>query len=123
MASSNSRALPSVVHTIERRVEQLIADHKRLSELNRELREQCEVLKAEKRTAQERMAQLEKELAIYEVQGGLAGSTKSNNRARAYINRLMREVDACITLISSPGGANKEVATEEATEEEQEARE
>lgn len=102
MASSNSRALPSVVHTIERRVEQLIADHKRLSELNHQLIEQCETLKEERRTAQEQIVMLEKELAIKEVQAGLAGS-KGNNRARAYINRLMREVDTCITLLSSPG--------------------
>lgn len=113
MASSNNRALPSVVHTIERRVEQLIADHKRVSDLNHTLIEECEGLKLEKREAQERIVQLERELAMAELQSGLAGTTKNNARARAYINRLMREVDTCITLISSPGAELKGQAGEE----------
>lgn len=104
MASSSKSAPESVVQRVESRVEQLIADHKRLSELNRDLMEQREKLLVSKREMQERIAALEKELTMSELRGGLVVATKSHTRARSYVNRLMREVDHCITLISSPGG-------------------
>ncbi len=103
MASTSNKSQPSVVHTIECRVEQLIADHRRISDLNRDLMQQCNDLQAAKRELQEQVTKLEKELAMSDLKAGLSGATKSNARARAYVNRLMREVDSCITLLSSAG--------------------
>ncbi len=108
MASNSNSAPQSVVKRVESRVEQLIADHQRLSEQNRDLLAQRDTLQATKREMQERIAALEKELTLSEMRGGLVVATKSNTRARAYVNRLMREVDHCITLISSPGGNESE---------------
>ncbi len=104
MASNNNSAPQGVVQRVESRVEQLLADHMRLSELNRDLMEQRDTLQATKREMQERITTLERELTLSELRGGLVVATKSGSRARAYVNRLMREVDHCITLISSPGG-------------------
>ncbi len=104
MASNNNSAPQSVVQKVESRVDQLLADHRRLSEQNRDLMELRDNLQATKREMQERIATLERELALSELKGGLVAATKNNSRARAYVNRLMREVDHCITLISSPGG-------------------
>ncbi|MFR9635537.1 MAG: hypothetical protein SNH55_03035 [Rikenellaceae bacterium] len=113
MASSNNSASQSVVKKVESRVEQLIADHKRISELNRDLMKQRDNLQATKREMQERIATLEKELSLSELRGGLTVATKSRSRARLYVNRLMREVDYCIRLISSPGDTPQEEAEAE----------
>ncbi|MFI3303613.1 MAG: hypothetical protein SNF68_03815 [Rikenellaceae bacterium] len=109
MASSSNTVLPSVVRAVEQRVEQLIEDHKRLSRERRDLQRQCESLKKSEREAREEVKKLEKELALAELGGS---STKSKSRAKAQINRLMREVDNCITLLSSPIGATDEMGEE-----------
>ncbi|MFI3247549.1 MAG: hypothetical protein R3Y39_00275 [Rikenellaceae bacterium] len=116
MASNNNSAPQSVVQRVESRVDQLLADHRRLSEQNRDLMELRDNLQATKREMQERIATLERDLALSELKGGLVAATKNNSRARAYVNRLMREVDHCITLISSPGGNDKQSNTREGSE-------
>ncbi len=115
--SAQSNSQQSVVKAVEGHVEQLIADHKRLSERNRDLTTQCDKLRASKRELLERVASLEKELSGAEIALGLtkgggssAQSDKSKQRARAYVNRLMREIDACLTYMTSPseGGEGDE---------------
>ncbi|MFI3259359.1 MAG: hypothetical protein R3Y16_04610 [Rikenellaceae bacterium] len=120
MASQSNSALPSVVRKIESRVEQLIEDHARLTALNRELVQQRDSLLSLKRQQQLQIAKLERELAIVELKRDLSHPTKTgteaaatvgsvaelsgeggNKRAVSYVNRLLREVDACIKLLSS----------------------
>ncbi len=105
--STNATSQPSVVKIVEGHIEQLISEHKRLSERNRDLSDQCDKLRATKRELQERVAALEKELATSDLVTGLTISTKgdkSHARAKSYVNRLMREIDACITYMTSPEG-------------------
>lgn len=132
MAPSTKAEIPSVVREIESRVEQLIADHKQLTKLNNELIQQRDALQAAKEQMQERIVKLERELTMAQLKSGLNGrNAKSNARARGYINRLLREVDKCITLLSSPEGSNieeggereKGTRDEEGTREEKRARE
>ncbi len=63
----------SVITNIENRIRQLMDDHKRLSD-------QCAELTTE----------------------GLAGGSRNRDKARARVNRLMREVDKCIALLGRP---------------------
>ncbi|MFI3306580.1 MAG: hypothetical protein R3Y68_08745 [Rikenellaceae bacterium] len=105
MGSSPATPLPSVVATIEQRVEQLINDHQRISQLNGELTRQLERAKCAERDSLQRVRVLEKELAMAIVGGT---SAKGKAKAKAQINRLMREVDNCITLLSSQGVGSKE---------------
>ncbi len=102
--ATQTTQLPSVVREIESNVEQLIAEHKRLTQHNAELILQRNSLQASRQTMQERITKLEKELALTQLKRGLSSDAKNTRRARAYINRLMREVDTCITLLSSQGG-------------------
>ena len=53
----------SVITNLEARVKQLIDDHKRLSELCTELTAQRDTLRSEKRTLEERVRELDAELA------------------------------------------------------------
>lgn len=94
----------SVITNIETRVRQLIDDHKRLSALCSELSAQCETLRVEKRTLEERVKSLDAELGRMQLTEGLAGEGPNREKARARVNRLMREVDKCIALLGQPQG-------------------
>ena len=85
----------SVITNIEARIRQLIDDHKRLSE-------SCAELTAENRTLQERIRELDGELSRMQLTEGLAGESRNREKARARVNRLMREVDKCIALLGRP---------------------
>ena len=93
----------SVITNIEARVRQLIDDHKRLSDLCAELTAQRDTLRSEKRTLEERVRELDAELARMQLTEGLAGGGRNREKARARVNRLMREVDKCIALPAAGG--------------------
>ncbi len=102
-------------------MDQLITDHQRLSALCLSLTAERDALSREKRTQQERIKDLEHQLSVLQLCEGLGSSpvaerdqAESKNRARARVNRLMREVDKCINLLS----AHPEVVLEEAKTEE-----
>ena len=100
----------SVITNIEARIRQLIDDHKRLSESCAELTAQRDNLKAENRTLQERIRELDGELSRMQLTEGLAGESRNREKARARVNRLMREVDKCITLLNKPDRIGEELS-------------
>lgn len=102
----------SVIVNIEARVKQLIGEHREAVRLNRELTTERDALKAENRALQERIRALDAELARAQLTEGLAGESGSREKARARVNRLMREVDRCIALLQ---GAEKSGKEEQAT--------
>lgn len=91
-----------VITNLGERIRQLIADHRRLSGLCGELTDECRRLQVENRTLQERLRELEHELGRLRLTAGLAGSRGDRDKARARVNRLMREVDRCIALLDAP---------------------
>ena len=97
----------SVITTLESRVKQLMDDHKRLSEVVRELTTEVTKLKGEKRGLEEENKSLRTELQRKELAEGLAGDSRNREKARARVNRLMREVNKCIALL---GGIEDEAA-------------
>ena len=90
-----------VISNIEGRVRQLMDDHRRAS-----LTAQRDALRAEKRSLEERVRELDAELARMQLAEGLAGGSRNREKARARVNRLMREVDKCIALAEQPFDAS-----------------
>lgn len=93
-----------VIANLEARIRQLIDDHRRLSDRCAELVQQGDALRARNRTLEERVRELEAEVARMQLAEGLAGEDRSRDKARARVNRLMREVDKCIALLGGPVG-------------------
>ena len=90
-----------VITELEHRIRLLMETHKRTAEHCAELTTENGALKAANRQLQERMRGLEAELARMQLTAGLAGGDDQNrDKARARVNRLMREVDKCIALLS-----------------------
>lgn len=89
----------SVINTLEARIRQLIDDHRRVSEACTELTAERDTLRATNRSLEERIRDLDAEVARMQLAEGLAGESRNRDKARARVNRLMREVDKCIALV------------------------
>lgn len=93
-----------VIEDIERQISRLMDEHRRASQSRDELASECLSLKKENRELQERIKALESELSLMELSAGLAaGDNRNRDKARARVNRLMREVDRCIAIVSKKG--------------------
>lgn len=92
----------SVIGNIEARVRQLIGEHRRLREVCAELTAERDALRKENRALEERNRALDAEVARMQLAEGLAGESGNRDKARARVNRLMREVDKCIALLERP---------------------
>lgn len=90
----------NVIDHIEDRVKQLIDDHRRLAAQCAELTAERDALKADNRSLQEQVRRLDGELARMQLTDGLEGGGRNREKARARVNRLMREVDKCIALLN-----------------------
>ena len=90
----------SVITNLEKRIEQLIDDHKRLSGICSDLTRQCDKLKVENRQLAEEVKALNAQLAKEQLIEGLSGGGLNRDKARMRVNYLMREVDKCIALLS-----------------------
>ncbi len=90
----------NVIENIEARVGALVEDHKRLGGVCRELTSERDALKAANRMLEERVRELEEELARRQLAAGLSGTKGDKDKARARVNRLMREVDKCLALVA-----------------------
>lgn len=90
----------NVIDHIEARVKQLIDDHRRLAAQCAELTAERDALKADNRSLQEQVRRLDGELARMQLTDGLEGGGRNREKARARVNRLMREVDKCIALLN-----------------------
>lgn len=95
----------SVIANIEARIGALIEDHRRLSVLCRELTAERDALKIANRAQEERIRALDAEVGRMQLAEGLSGGGRNRAKARARVNRLMREVDRCIALLEKPEGA------------------
>ena len=92
-------AQKETINKLAEQVRLLIEEHCRKSELCDRLAAECQGLKEENRSLQERVKQLDSEVATLQLGEGLAGNNRNTAKARARVNRLMREVDNCIALV------------------------
>ena len=92
-------AQKEVIEKLAELVKRLIEEHRRKSELCEQLAAECSTLKEENRSLQERVKVLDSEVANLQLGEGLAGNNRNTAKARARVNRLMREVDRCIAIV------------------------
>ena len=91
-------AVKSVIMELEARLNRLVDDHRKLVALCGELTAERDGLKEENRALEQRVRSLDHELSMIRLREGLAGGG-DKEKARARVNRLMREVDKCIALL------------------------
>lgn len=91
-------AAKPIISDIESRVRQLMDDHRRLTALCGSLTAERDALAREKRMLQEQNRAMERELSNLQFGEGLGAGDRE--KARARVNRFMREVDKCIALLN-----------------------
>ena len=93
-------ATREIIANITAQVRRLIAEHAKQVGLCDRLKAEGDALRKDNRALQERVRSLEEELSCVRLAEGLAGGGRNPERARARVNRLMREVDKCIALLN-----------------------
>ena len=90
-----------IIETLAADVERLMTLHKGAMEEIVTLRKRGEEQSAKIRTLQEQLRDAKAQAAKVAAQEAMAGSVSNKAAARAQINRLVREVDKCIAMVSS----------------------
>ena len=93
-------AVKGVITELSGRLERLMEEHRKMVLLCGKLTAERDALKEEKRALEQRVRDLDRELSKQQLSEGLAGGKADKEKARARVNRLMREVDKCIALLN-----------------------
>ena len=96
-------AKQQIVSALAEKISRLIAENDRLERQQASLEADVAKLRNENRALREKLNATEKQVALQSLSEGLAGGaadSTSRKRARAQVNRLMREIDRCIALLN-----------------------
>lgn len=93
-------AKKDVIASLDAKIDRLITDNKRLYADNEALSQRRERLTSENRELKITVASLEKRIGILELGKGISGEGVDAKKAQMRINRLMREIDRCISLVN-----------------------
>ncbi len=94
-------ASKEIIAKLSADVEQLMTLHEGAMAEVAELRAKCNEQSASLRTLQEQLRETKAELERASLRAAISGSVSNKAAARAHINRLLREVDACIAMVSN----------------------
>ena len=89
-----------LVATLSEDVRRLVAEHSAATEELRTMRQKNNDQAARIRTLQQQLKESKAEVARLQLGEALGASRTTSPAARAQINRLLREVDKCIALLS-----------------------
>lgn len=87
-----------IITDLVARVKRLMEEHRRLNRHCDALTAERDALRADKRALQEQIKAMDRELTTLRL-GQSFASGDDKKKARARVNRLMREVDKCIALL------------------------
>ncbi len=94
-------AQKSIITHIQAQTERIITQYEALEAECDALREERDTLRAQVREQEEQLRQMKAEIQRLRLAEGLAGGrTSDNDKSRARINLLLREVDKCIALLT-----------------------
>lgn len=97
-------ARQEVVKSLAEKVQRVIEENNRLERQQAEMSADLQRLRGENRDLKERLEAAQKRASLLELGEGLCGGaadSAARKRARAQINRLMREIDRCIALMNN----------------------
>ena len=91
----------NIIATLTADVERLMELHESAMKEVAALREKSSEQNATIRTLQEQLREAKSEVEKASLHAAIAGSVSNKAAARAHINRLLREVDKCIAMVSN----------------------
>jgi multidrug resistance efflux pump len=90
-----------IIATLTANVERLMKLHESAMEEVVALREKSNEQSAKVRSLQEQLREAKAEAEKASLRAAVAGSVSNKAAARSHVNRLLREVDKCIDMVSS----------------------
>ena len=95
-------AKQQVVNSLAEKVGRVIQDNTRLRKECADLVGERDKLRSDNRALQQQVGELQQRISLLELGEGFGGTQDeaAKKRAKAQINRLMREIDRCIALVS-----------------------
>lgn len=90
----------AVIESVRTKVDRLLAEGRKLRSDLAAAGKANERLTTENRELRGQVATLQKRVGHLELQGGITAASGDEKAARARVNRLLREVDRCIALLS-----------------------
>ena len=93
-------ACKSIITHIEAQATRIIGQYEKLDAEYAQLLQQRDALRAEARQREELVRDLKAEVERLRLAESLSGNTSDRIKSRARINRLWREVDKCIALLT-----------------------
>lgn len=93
-------ACKSIIAHIEAQTARIIGQYEKLEAEYVQLLQQRDALRAEARQREETIRDLKAEVERLRLAESLSGNTTDKTKSRARINRLLREVDKCIALLT-----------------------
>lgn len=94
------RNLSEIVDSLERRVLQVLQEHKILKQKNQTLQDELAELQLENQRLQEHLESSEKKNQTLKAANALLGSNDYKKETKLRINGLIREIDQCIVQLS-----------------------
>lgn len=96
-------AKQEIVKSLAEKIDKVLLENERLEKHNAEMESRLAKLKVDNRDLREKLDAAQRRVALLELGEGLGGAdnSASRKRARAQINRLMREIDRCIALMNN----------------------
>ena len=94
-------ASKSIITHIQAQAARLIEQHEKLRAEYALLLQQRDALRAEARQREAQIRELKAEVERLRLAESLSGNTSDSTKSRARINRLLREVDKCIALLTN----------------------
>ena len=93
-------ACKSIITHIEAQATRIIGQYEKLEAEYAQLLQQRDALRAEARQREELVRDLKAEVERLRLAESLSGNTSERIKSRASINRLLREVEKCIALLT-----------------------
>jgi len=90
-----------MLEELKQRIKELIALYEAVKTDNAMLRSQVSTLKSKIEADREQIIELNKEIDRLKLKGAFTGSSKENSGAKEKVDKLIREIDKCISLMES----------------------
>ncbi len=100
LVKSMENRYADLIREFESNIKKLISEQKALREKNKSLAAELEGKKNDLMEAHKEILDLRKEYTLLQSANGLGGSDENRQFSRQHLNKIVREIDKCLALLS-----------------------
>ena len=100
LVKSMENRYADLIREFESNIRKLISEQKALREKNATLAAELDGKKRDLMEAHKEILDLQKEYKLLQTANGLGGSDENRRNSRQHLNKIVREIDKCLALLS-----------------------